>query len=123
MIDPNEALEAAYDRYDNNGEHDAATLREMVGMETPDASEFTAEAIKARNPELQFVEDTIADVEPAAEPVGPSVTKNITTHPNPKHGLNRRSWEVFSRTPEQQHRIEGGVEAARLAIAEARKRD
>lgn len=47
MVRPITPAEAMYDRYDDQGEHDAATLRAMTGLE-PDNVEFTASAIKKR---------------------------------------------------------------------------
>ncbi len=117
MIDSYEALEATYDRYDDNGVHDAATLRHMVGMETPDASEFTAEAIKARNPELNFAEGAKAPADPVAESAVPPVTKDDLAH----YGINRAGWEYATGDDTGQRRVRDGVAAARLALEEARE--
>ncbi len=77
-----------------------------LGIEAPDNSDFTAEAIESRlGPTAmgQFVELDTASVEPH-------------DGSNPKHGIDRLSWQRNNDTPEQQERINRGIAEAREAM-------
>lgn len=106
MVDPESTTEAMYDRYDDNGEHDAATLRAMTGLETDGtADDFSAAAIMARNPQFEFT------TEPAAHP-------DDMKHYGVNAAAYRRAHEA---DPTRRDRDLLGVSAARLAIERARR--
>lgn len=74
--DPAAQAEREYDRLDDQGQFDAATIREMSGLETDGKNEdFTAEAIIARAGGELVLRDVIANSES-----------------NPKYGLNAQAW-------------------------------
>lgn len=59
MIDRSAEQEAAYDRLDDQGQLDAATIREMTGYDTDGSNEdFTAEAITARTGNIALSSET-----------------------------------------------------------------
>jgi hypothetical protein len=61
MANPQEHAEAMYDHYDDVGVDDAATIRQQTGYEGDGSNDdFSAEAIRARNPELNFAEPNAA---------------------------------------------------------------
>ena len=83
MIDRTAEQEAAYDHLDDQGQFDAATIREMTGYETDGSTEdFSVEAITAR-----------AGGELALKAMGAEF------HGNPKYGLDKSAWA--NQSPEQ----------------------
>ncbi len=109
MINPELEIEAAYDRQDDLGKSNAYQIREDVGMETHDSSDFTAEAILARNPHLE-IQDS---VEPA-DLVG---TPDDVRH----YDFDEPGWiETFS-DPQTKKVVKTGIQACRAAIRKTRE--
>ena len=102
-----ESAEAHYDTLDQQGEWNAAEMRQMSGYEPEhDNDDFTADAIASRLGPAAL--GAFEDLQP--DPVEPHDGSN------PKHGLDYRSWAKNSQTPEQKARIQRGIDEARANI-------
>lgn len=112
FIDPEAALEARLEHIVDTEGLSYDDARRKLGMEAPDNSDFTAEAIAGRlGPAAmgEFDEPDETETEESAEPHDES---------NPKYGLNHESWSQYSKDPVVRRRIIRGVIRARRAIAE-----
>jgi hypothetical protein len=99
MVNSHEQSEEMFDRYDDMGVDDAATIRQKTGYE-PDGTndDFSADAIRGRNPNLHFQD--AQDTQPG----------------NQKGGLSHEAWLDSFRDPAQRRIHEAGIEAGRLAM-------
>lgn len=106
MSNHEHSVETEYDRLDDMGQFDAATIREQIGMEVHDNADFTGDAIRARHPELSH-----DSKDQPAQAVAPGDMAH--------YGFNLSGWLNSTATPEGQRRTRNGVAAARLAIQKA----
>ena len=101
MIDPSQHAEAEYDRLDDMGQFDAAEIRARSGFEGDGTNtDFTADAIRARNPDVAFGEPTPqgeVTPQPAEQPdVVPA--PHPTDHQHYKY--NERGWQLAMQNPQ-----------------------
>jgi len=111
-----ESAEAHYDHLDQQGEWNAAEMRQMSGYEPEhDNADFTAEAIESR-------------LGPAAMGAFGNVeleTETLEPHDgsNPKDGLNHRAWAKHLQDPAERERIQRHIAEARQSMHDTSRKD
>lgn len=103
MTDPSFESERHYDHLDDTGLFDAATQRQMAGLETDGSNEdFTAEAIAARTGNVMlagYMQDTPSDK-------------------SEKGGLDYQAWAVANADPAQARINAEGLQKVRRALSD-----
>lgn len=108
MVDSAAHIEARIDALVDQGTHSYDDARRLYGEPAPDAADFSAEAIRARNPEMAFADDD-TDIPPA--------TADDMAH----YGVNRQGWERATADEQGKRRMQAGVAASRMALQRSRE--